>query len=403
MTEKLYTENPYLRELTSRVIKKEYKDGAYHVTLNRTLFYPHLSGGQPKDEGTINDVDVINVYEDQESIVHVLEEDIFNNEVSLAINWQTRFTHMQQHTGQHILSTVFSKLYNAKTVGFHLGSEFVYIDVTLPKLEESALEKIEDFANKVVFSNFDIKTYQIGKNDVSNLPLRKSPSVEKNIRIVEIDNIDYSPCCGTHVRTTGEVGIIKIRKWEKYKGNIRVEFVCGNRALKDYRWKNNYINDISNLLSVKDTNVFEGISRIYEENKSQAKEIRDLKINLMESEIQELINNSIDNNGIKFVSNIYNDRSFKDVRYMTSKITESKSCIALMGVDEKDKCQIVLARSKDLDLDMKDIFSNVIGIIQGQGGGNSQMAQGGGSDVEKLGKCISTSLALIKSELRKSK
>lgn len=396
----MYTENPYLRELTARVVNKEYKDGAYHVTLNRTLFYPHLSGGQPRDKGTINDVEVIDVYEDQEKIIHVLEEDIFKKEVNLVIDWQTRFTHMQQHTGQHILSTVFSKLYNAKTVGFHLGSEFVYIDVTLPELIDSSLEKVEDFANKVVFSNFDIKTYQIGQNDVSNLPLRKSPTVEKNIRIVEIDNIDYTPCCGTHVRNTGEVGIIKIRKWEKYKGNIRVEFVCGNRALNDYRWKNSYINSISSILSVKDTSVLDGVNRVLEENKLQSKEIRDLKGKLVEYEIKELINNTNDTNGIKFISNIYKDRGFKDVRYMASKITEHKSSIVTMGVIEKDKCQIVLARSKDLEINMKDIFSKVIGIIQGQGGGNPQMAQGGGPDVDMLDKCLSTSLSLIKNELQ---
>nr|WP_279380088.1 DHHA1 domain-containing protein [Sporosalibacterium faouarense] len=306
---------------------------------------------------------------------------------------------MQQHTGQHILSTVFSKLYNGKTIGFHLGSEFVYIDIDLPELKDSDIKKIEDFANKVVFSNFEVKAYYIDKNDVSNLPLRKQPTVDSNIRIVEINDIDYTPCGGTHMRNTGEVGLIKIRKWEKYKGNIRVEFICGNRALEDFRWKNSQINEISNLLSVKDMDSLEGVKRIYDENKDLMKKVKDLKVKLVDYEIKDLISNSWDYNGINIVSTIFTDTSFKDVRYMATQIIENYNSIVSMGVVEDNKCQIVLGRSNDIELNIREIFNDVIGIINGQGGGNPKMAQGGGSRVEKLERCIETSLKLIESEL----
>lgn len=399
MTEKLYRDNPYLRELTARVIEKKYQKGAFHLVLNRTLFYPHLSGGQPRDKGTINDIEVVDVYERDNKIVHVIENDIIGNDVILSIHWDTRFTHMQQHTGQHILSTVFSKLYNAKTVGFHLGSEFVYIDVTMSCLENSDLERIENFANKVVFSNFNVKTYYPSPQEISTLPLRKEPSVEGNIRIVEIDGIDYTPCGGTHVRNTGEVGIIKIRKWEKYKGNIRIEFVCGNRALQDFRRKNEHINSISSLLSAKDTNCLNAVQRMYDENKDLQKEIRLLRNKLMEHEVDDLYRNSKNYKDIKIVSKVFNNKNFKDIRQMTNQITEYPNSVVVMGVIENNKCQIIIGRSQNLNINTKEIFDNVIGIINGQGGGSSKISQGGGPRVENLESCIDTSLEMIKKEL----
>lgn len=399
MTEKIYRDNTYLRELSAKIIEKKYQKGAFHLTLNRTLFYPHLSGGQPKDEGTINGVKVVDVYEKNNEIYHVVENDIFDNNVTLNIDWDVRFDHMQQHTGQHILSTVFSKLYNAKTVGFHLGSEFVYVDIELPKLEEDDIRKIEGFANKIVFSNFEVKSYGIAKCEVSKLPLRKQPTVNENIRIVEINGIEYVPCGGTHVASTGEVGMIKIRKWEKYKGNVRIEFECGYRALEDFRWKNDYLNEISNLLSVKDIDSLEGVKRIYDENKQLIKDIRNLKNNMMQYEIKELINNSIKNNDVKIVVNIFDDKSFKDVQYVSKEITNNLTSIVIFGVIENDKCKLLLSRSDDIDINMKEIFKDVIGIINGQGGGNSKMVQGGGNRIDKLERCIKTSLKLIESQI----
>ncbi len=399
MTEKIYLENPYLRELSAKVVKKDYIDGAFHLTLNRTLFFPHLAGGQPKDEGTINGAKVIDVYEENENIIHVLEDDVFSNNVNLVIDWDTRFTHMQQHTGQHILSTIFDKLYRAKTVGFHLGSEFVYIDVTLPELDTSTIEKVENYANKIIFSNFDIKTYLVDKHEASTLPLRKQPIVDTNIRIVEIDKIEYSPCCGTHVRATGEVGIIKIRKWEKYKGNVRIEFVCGGRALSDYRWKNNQINEISNLLSVKDNTSYNAVQRIYDENKDLLNNIRNLKKELLQYKASELIEKAVIHNDIKVVNAIFEKEDFKEIKNMATQIISISKAIVIFGVIEKDKCQIVLGRSDDIDINMRDIFKHTIDIIDGRGGGSPQLVQGGGTKIDKLEECIDSSLKMIKNKL----
>lgn len=277
MNYKLYLESPYLRQANARIIDKKYENDLYYLKLDRTIFYPHLSGGQPRDTGSINGIRVQDVYEENSEIIHVIDENIHSDKVVLDIDWSTRIDNMQQHTGQHLLSAGFYKLYNGDTIGFHLGSEYVYIDVNLPDLSWEQAEKIETYVNKIITSNFEIKAYYINSDDVENIPMRKKPSLSSNIRLLEIDGIDFSPCAGTHLRNTGELGMIKIRKWKKYKGNIRVEFVCGNRALEDYSWKNRDINEIALLLSSKDKDVLEKVNLLYAQKKELEKEVRKLK------------------------------------------------------------------------------------------------------------------------------
>ncbi|MBU5294031.1 alanyl-tRNA editing protein [Anaerosalibacter bizertensis] len=288
MTEHIYLENPYLREISARIVDKKYMNNKFYLKLNRTIFYPNLKGGQPRDKGTINGLEVIDIYEEGNDIIHVIKENILSDKVQLSIDWNTRLDYMQQHSGQHLLSSIFYKLYGAETIGFYIGKTCVYIDIDIPKLKKEDIVKVEDFANKVIYSNFDIKTYIIGKKDIDKVPIRKYPNVRSDIRIVEIDGMDYSPCCGTHHRSTGEIGMIKIRNWEKYKGNVRVEFVCGNRALKDYAWKNDCINSISTLLSSKDTDIYEKIEKLYLEKEKLEKENRDLKEELLKYKAKDL-------------------------------------------------------------------------------------------------------------------
>lgn len=261
MTKKIYLENPYIREINATILNKKLTDNKCYLILDRTIFYPNLADGQPRDKGTINGIKIIDVYEENNEIVHVINENVNTNFVHLYIDWDTRLDNMQQHTGQHLLSSVFNKLYNGETVGFYIGENSSTIDVTIKELNHEMVHKIETIANKIIYSNFDIK--------------------------------DYIPCCGTHHRKTGEIGMIKIIKWDKYKGNTRVEFVCGNRALKDYSEKNIELNNVANLLSSKNTDVFEKIKKIYSQNEILEKENRTLKEELLKFKTNELYNNAL--------------------------------------------------------------------------------------------------------------
>lgn len=383
MTDKIYLQNPYLREISARIVDKKYIDNKFYIKLNRTIFYPNMSGGQPMDKGTINGIEVLDTYEEGEDIIHVVKENIQDKNVQLSIDWDTRFDHMQQHTGQHLLSSVFYNLYNAETVGFHLGREYVYIDITLPELTDEDIKRVEKFSNKIIFSNFDIKTYYINKNNISKIPLRKQPSVTTNIRIVEIDGMDYSPCCGTHHRSTGEIGLIKIRKWEKYKGNTRIEFVCGNRALQDYSWKNTCINNISALLSSKDTDTYNKVKILFDHTEELEKENRNLQEELLKYKAKELLNDCMTLNNIQIIKKKFQNTNIKEVSFMSSYLINNiDDLILILGVENTEKSQFILSRSNNLKINISNIFKEISKKLGVKGGGSIQTVQGGCSNTD---------------------
>jgi len=398
MTEKLYLNNPYLREIDARIVEKTYKNGKYYIKLNRTIFYPHLSGGQPGDKGTINGVEVLEVYEDNMDIVHVTRDNIHSDKVMLNIDWDNRLDNMQQHSGQHLLSAAFYKLYNGETVGFHIGEDYVYIDVTLPELTEEEAKKVEIYANRIIFSNFDIKSYYIEKKDIDKIPVRKQPSVSSHIRIVEIDNIDFSPCGGTHLRQTGEIGLIKIRKWEKYKGNIRLEFVCGNRALADYSWKNKAVNDISLLLSSKDKDIYNKVKTLLDQKIALEKENRSLKEEIVKYEGKELLRSAFKVKNKPFISKIFTDKDLKEINAISAFLNNVSSSIHILGSNKDNKGQFLVSVPKDIDINLKDILKEVSNEFDLKGGGNANTVQGG-CKIGDLEEVLKKFYEMIKEEL----
>lgn len=376
MANKLYLNNPYLREIDSRIVDKTYEDGKYYIKLNRTIFYPHLSGGQPGDKGTINGIEVLEVYEEDSEIIHVVKENIQSDKVTLSIDWENRLDNMQQHTGQHLLSAAFYKLYNGETIGFHLGHDYVYIDVTLPDITEDEMEKIEIYTNRIISSNFEIKSYYVEKNEIDKIPVRKHPSVNSNIRIVEIDNIDFSPCAGTHLRNTGEIGLIKIRKWEKYKGNIRIEFVCGIRALFDYRWKSKFIKDIGILLSSKDTDVYDKVNILYNQKESLEKDNRNLREELLKYKTEELLKDSITIEKTPFICKIFDDKELKEINAMAIYLNNTYDLVQVYGSTYENIGQFLVSITEDYNINLKNIFKEVSEEFDIKGGGSPTIIQG---------------------------
>jgi len=226
LTERLYYTDSYLREFRANVI--EASDGGCRVYLDRTAFYP-ASGGQPFDTGTIGDAAVIEVADEGDRIAHITGAPITPGDVGCAIDWPRRFDHMQQHSGQHLLSAVLVELYGAATVGFHLGAESSAIDIGA-SLTDIQLAAAELRANEIVFEN---RPVSISFEDASAAGgLRKASEREGTLRIVNIEGLDRSACGGTHVCSTGEIGPVLIRKLERVHGNLRIEFLCGLRAVR---------------------------------------------------------------------------------------------------------------------------------------------------------------------------
>lgn len=370
-------ENPYLKEIDAKIIEKRYRNSKYYIKLNRTIFYPHLSGGQPGDIGTINGLEVLETFEDNDDIIYVVNENINVDNVKVVIDWDNRMDLMQQHTGQHLLSSCFHRLFNYETVGFYVGKEYVYVDITCEELSEEEALQVEILANKIIQSNFQIKSYFVEKDELSKLPLIKAPAVNSDIRIVEIDGIDYNPCGGTHLNNTGELGLIKIRRWEKNKGNTRIEFVCGTRAINDYLWKSKYIKEIGLLLSSKDKDVLDKVEKLYNHRDELEKEIRDLREKNNQYKAMSYLSDGFKIGEVNCIFKELENVDFKEISYISSYLNERHKLIQIYALYNGDKSQFFISRTKDLDLNLQSILKALSEEFQIKGGGSPHTVQGG--------------------------
>ena len=387
MTNKLFMVNPYLRDIDAKITEKKYRDKKYYIKLDRTIFYPHLSGGQSGDKGTMNGIQVIETIEDNEDIIYVLEENINGQDVQISIDWENRFDLMQQHSGQHLLSYCFDKLLSGSTVGFYIGKEYVSVDINIQNITESEIAQVEFLANKIIQSNFVIKSYFVDKNELSKLNLRKDPTVDSNIRIVEIEGLDYSPCGGTHLYNTGELGLIKITRWEHNRGNTRIEFLSGNRAFKDYSWKHDSIKEITHLLSSSDKDILINVNKIYSQREELEKENRNLKEDLHKLKADAYFAGATLINGIKYIMVAPEDMNFKDISYISTYLNNNnEKLVQIYGLDNDAGGQFFVSRSGDLNIDLKEILKEISNEYQIKGGGSTNTIQGG---------CTSEDLDLI--------
>lgn len=233
MTEKLYYSSPYTAEWETTIKQTYEKDGQFFAVLEDTAFYP-TGGGQPNDTGTINGINVLDVFTEKDEVIHQLERLPETTSVNCKLDWHRRFDHMQHHSGQHLLSAVCYSLYDERTISFHLGTEYATIDIEMDTLNQKQMDMLEKAVNEEIYKNRKVHTFFVTDEELQKLPLLKMPKVTENIRIVEIEGIEHNACGGTHVRSTAEIGIIKLFKAEKQKGTVRLYFKCGQRALSDY-------------------------------------------------------------------------------------------------------------------------------------------------------------------------
>lgn len=409
MTKRLYYEDSYLKEFKAIVLKKIKIDNQPAVVLDETAFYP-TSGGQTYDIGIIQDVPVVEVVENNDEIIHILKEELkeeINSEVVGKIDWKRRFDHMQQHLGQHILSGALMEIYGAETVSFHLGEEVCTLDIAKEKLTEEEAKKAEECANEIIFNNRPVKCYFVeGEEELKRLNLRKMPDRKGKIRIIEVEDFDLSACGGTHCRVTGEVGMIKITKWEKRGEKNRLEFICGWRAWEDYFRKNEVIKNISNKLTIKDSELGEAIDRMLEEQKEIRKELKKFKEKLQDYEARNLIDEtSIRDNGIKIIKKMFEEKTFQEVRGLVQKIINlDNSVVVLAGIKNKGEgegVKILFACSRVLKYDMNGLIREARKFIEGRGGGSPNFAQAGGQRAEGIEDALNFALTNLKDFVKK--
>ncbi len=263
MTEKLYDKDSHLKEFTGTVLSCKKTGEKYAVTLNQTAFFPE-GGGQQSDRGYIGGAYISDVQIKNGEILHFADKPLSVGQAyDCKLDFDFRFRNMQNHSGEHIISGIVHRLYGFNNVGFHLGAEMT-MDFD-GELTRRQLDEIEDLANKAVYENLPVKAYYPNDEELKQLDYRSKLDLKENVRVVEIKGVDVCACCAPHVKATGEIGIIKILDFEKYKGGVRLIVKCGADALRDYREKYKNVLEISNLLSAKQFEVSSAVVRLNEQ------------------------------------------------------------------------------------------------------------------------------------------
>ena len=376
MTERLYYTNPYLTEFDAHVLSAEQHDGRPAAVLDRTAFYP-TSGGQPFDTGRLGETAVVDVVDrDDGVILHVLEHEIAPGPVHGRVNWDRRFEHMQQHTGQHVLSAAFDRLLNARTESFHLGMGSSTIDLNRV-IAAADMERAVDEANRIVWEDRPVGIRFVDAEEAAQLPLRKEPARTGRLRIVDVQDFDVSACGGTHVARTGAIGCIVVRSAEKFRGGIRVEFLCGIRALRSYRELRAAIDASVKFLSVLPAELPAGIERQQSELKDTRRQIKDLLARLASYESEALANRAESLGIVKAAIAALEGYDQAALKNLAAAIAARPGHLAVLFSTPAPSA-IVVARASDVALDSGVILKRVIERFDGKGGGRPDLAQGGG-------------------------
>ncbi|RFU68251.1 DHHA1 domain-containing protein [Bacillus sp. V59.32b] len=377
MWKKLFYEDAYLRKWVTSVNQVIEKDEFFLIVLEETAFYPE-GGGQPSDSGSIDGIEVLDVLLEDDTIYHKLPKLPGTGEISCEIDWNRRFDHMQQHSGQHLLSAVCRELAGAKTMSFHLGSDVISIDIDATDLTQQQSNEIEVRANQLIFENRSIDSYFVSKEKLNELPVVKPPKVTENIRIVEIEGIEYNPCGGTHVKGTGSIGTIKILKLEQQKAFTRIYFKCGFRALAHYNESLEILNSLSTRFHTGHKDVISRIDKLEQDYRQAATE----REKLFEENASYLIRDLLQENRDGIVSRLFNDKSLKELQYLAALLTKEQDLLALFGTRKDNK--LVLSHNGSLPIHCGQFLKEHLASFNGKGGGNDKSAQAGFSSSEDL-------------------
>ena len=371
LTRKLYFEDAYLKEFDGRVLEQFVHQGKPAVVLDRTCFYPE-SGGQPSDRGMLSGAEVLHVFEDGERIVHVLDQELSGTEeVRGVVDWVRRFDHMQQHSGQHILSQCFVEVLEGETQSFHLGEQVSTLEIGIRAVSDADLEKVESRANEVVFEDREISTYFVEAEHIETVPLRRPPKKEGTIRVVEVSGFDFSACGGTHCRRTGEIGLIKIIRWDKIRNNLRFEFLCGRRARQDYRDKNRSVLEISQKFSVQERDVAAAVEKTIQETRQSRKKLKQLQEALAGFEARE----TVEKGSGSLVKRVWTDKTAEEGKLLALNIIRLAERVVLFAVRGGEKDHFIFACSEKMPLNMRELVPLVTERAKGKGGGGSTLVE----------------------------
>jgi alanyl-tRNA synthetase len=390
-SERLYYSDSFLKTFTGAVtdvrqLAGSPADPVWQVELDRTAFYP-ASGGQPFDTGLLRtsvlEVPVEQVEEDEQGAVwHFVRKPLpAGTHVEGQIDWERRFDHMQQHTGQHLLSAVFMQELQAATVSFHLGEKTSTIDLTAASLAPHSLERVERIANEIIGEDRPVTTRKVSREEAEAMlvagKLRKLPDRPGSIRLIDVADCDLNACGGTHVRSTGQIGGLQVRAVEKVSRGVRVEFLCGLRAIRAARADVAILNETAALLSTGAAELPVAVGRLLVDGKTGAKERQRLREELAAFQAATLASEVPVENGLRLVVREWKDRDRDYVKLIASRTaTAAPSTAVILCARNAEPMRVFVARSANLKFDCGRIFREVLAHFGLRGGGSPELAQG---------------------------
>jgi alanyl-tRNA synthetase len=396
MTQRLYYDDPYLTSFSGKVLECREKEGKWAIRLDRSAFYP-TSGGQPYDTGRLGSANIQDVYVENADVWHVTDAPLeVGAEVRGEIDWERRFDHMQQHAGEHMLANAVYRLMNGTTIGLHLGADISTIDVVLPggdtNISAEMLRRLEDDVNEKIQRDVTIRQWFPDPEELARLPLRKKPTVDEHIRVVQIGDLEFCACGGTHPSTAGQIGLVKIVDARPSRGKLRLGFVCGKRAFELLRRDYDILHQAANSVSAATDDVPAIILQLQKqlrEARWQAGELR--KKLLITGEGSMIESAQLSASGVRVVCGMV-DGDMDAIRELANHIVSVDGRIALIGAQSGEGYVYVAARSKDVKAGMGAIVTAAAKATGGKGGGRPDFAQGGGA-AEMFSRMLAESLA----------
>lgn len=395
MTERLYYHDSFLREFDATVVSSERKGERWRVILDRTAFYP-TSGGQPHDLGTLGGAQVVEVADTEDKVVHYTSAEVPAGAVRGEIDWARRIDHMQQHTGQHLLSAAFIELFQFPTVSFHLGREVSTIDLGTPSIVPRHLEEAERRTNEIIFEDRVVSVRFGTAQELEEAGIRKKVDREGVLRAIEVEGFDRQPCGGTHLARTGQAGMLLLRKIERRRDSWRVEFVCGYRALAAARGDCATLTQAASLLSCGIPEVPAVLGKMIEERRAQHSAVKRLEARLAEHEARALLaaDPAASPDAGRVIAAAIEDATPDYLRLLAALIVAESKVVALLA--SRSSGHVAFAQTKGFSADMGGLLRQVLKDFSGIGGGAKDFAQGSLAEPSHLDAFLNRARELVK-------
>jgi alanyl-tRNA synthetase len=395
MVDRLYYGDSFLTSFDAvvtdiRLVSRTGGEALWQVALDRSAFYP-TSGGQPFDKGSLSaisrngavlEIPIDEVAEDEQGEVwhYTAKPLVAGTQIHAAIDWERRLDHMQQHSGQHLLSAIFSRELGAHTVSFHLGDQSSTIDLNTASIAHASLERIERLANEIIAQDRPVTIRTVSRADAESLlasgQLRKLPERDGEIRLIEIEGVDLNACGGTHLRSTGQIGGLALRSTEKVRQGLRVEFVCGLRWVAAARRDFGVLTEAAAALSIPASELRQSIERLLAEAKHSAKDRQKLREEIARCEAAELLAKTQSTGELRVVRRQFADHDADYVKLLASKLAAGPGAIVLLASTQQEPASVVFARSAEPKFSCGELMKSALADLGLRGGGSPSLAQG---------------------------